>query len=83
MLTNAEIQAGRVGVVDFSSVSSLAKDFSSLIRIANNMEGAGALSEEFSHLLIGIFREEPLVIRTIEVLANNENALENILKNEY
>lgn len=83
MLTNAEIQAGRVGVIDFSNVSNLAKDFSSLIRVANNMEGAGALSEEFSHLLIGIFREEPLITRAIEVLSNNEDALEDILKNEY
>lgn len=52
-LSEAEVGAGRTGVTDFSRARRMAEDTESLIRIANNMEGAEALSEEFSHLIIG------------------------------
>lgn len=54
-----------------------------MIRIANNREGAEALSEEFSHLIIGALRDKPLVSRAINILANDEVALKGILGNEY
>jgi hypothetical protein len=40
------------------------------------MEGAQAISEEFSHLLIGIFRNEPLITRAISTLSNNEASIQ-------
>jgi hypothetical protein len=36
------------------------------------MEGATALTEEFSHLIIGIFRDKPLVIRAISALSKSK-----------
>lgn len=61
MLTQEETDAGRVGVTDFSKARRMATDTLSMIRIANNKEGAEALSEEFSHLIIGALRDKPLI----------------------
>ena len=83
LLNAAEVNAGRVGVVDFSQVSGIAKQFSNLIRIANNMEGATALTEEFSHLIVGMFREQPLVVRAINSLQRSEETLQDILQDDY
>lgn len=82
-LSRREIRAGRVGVTDFSKARETALGFSTMIRVANNMEGAQAISEEFSHLLVGLFRNESLVDRAIQVLANDEDALRRILGDEF
>lgn len=82
-LTEAETSAGRVGVTDFSKARTIANDFSSMIRVANNMEGAQAISEEFSHLIIGTLKDEPLVKRTIAYLVNNPSVLTDILGDTY
>lgn len=82
-LTQAEISAGRVGVTDFTKAKDMANGFSSLIRVANNIEGAEAISEEFSHLIVGVFRDSPLVERSINSLQNNEEALKQILGEHY
>ena len=71
------------GRVDFSKASSIADGFKGLISIANGMEGELALSEEFAHLLIGIFREEPLVQRSLRTLTNNDALVREILGDEY
>ena len=71
------------GRVDFSKASSIADGFKGLISIANGMEGELALSEEFSHLLIGMFREEPLIQRSLRTLTNNDNLVREILGDEY
>lgn len=83
MLNQEEVDAGRVGVTDFSKARKIATDTISMIRIANNKEGAEALSEEFSHLIIGALRENPLIKRTINLLATDEEALRDILGSEY
>lgn len=83
MLTQEETDAGRVGVTDFSKARRIATDTISMIRIANNREGAEALSEEFSHLIIGALRDKPLVTRSINILSSDEAALKEILGNEY
>ena len=83
MLTQEETDAGRVGVTDFSKARRVATDTISMIRIANNMEGAEALSEEFSHLVIGALRNRPIVTRTIDMLSSDEEALREILGNQY
>ena len=82
-LSNLEVKSGRVGVTDFSVIRSAGVGFASFIRVANNMEGAQALTEEFSHAIIGIFRNEPLVDRTIASLSMNEEVLKSILGSEY
>lgn len=71
------------GYVDFSKASSIADGFAGLINIANGMEGELALSEEFSHLLIDMFRNEPLVQRSLRMLSSNEDLLHEILGDEY
>ena len=71
------------GVVDFSKATSIADGFSGLIKIANGMEGELALSEEFAHLLIGMFRDTPLIQRSLNLLANNDNLVQEILGDEY
>ncbi len=72
MLTQEETDAGRVGVTDFSKARRIATDTISMIRIADNREGAEALSEEFSHLIIGALRDKPIVSRTINMLSTDE-----------
>lgn len=82
-LSNIETLNGRVGVTDFSKASGIAKDFSSIIKVANNIEGVHAISEEFAHLLIGIFNKEPLIQRALKNLSSNDEALKEILGNDY
>lgn len=71
------------GRVDFSKASSIADGFKGLISIANGMEGELALSEEFSHLLIGMFRDEPLIQRSLSTLINNDALVREVLGDEY
>lgn len=82
-LTDAETRAGRVGITDFSNARGVAEGFVNLIKVANNMEGAEALTEEFSHLIVGIFRDNPLVDRCVNTLMANQQALEQILGDDY
>lgn len=82
-LSEAEVGAGRTGVTDFSKARRMAKDTESLIRIANNKEGAESFSEEFSHLIIGALDNNPLVKRSITILSSDEEALRYILKDDY
>jgi len=81
-LTDAELKAGRVGVMDFSKVKNLAEDCISVIRVANNQEGYKAIGEEFSHLVIGSYRDKPVIQRALAAL-NDENILMEILGDEY
>ena len=71
------------GYIDFSKASSIAEGFKGLINIANGIEGDIALSEEFSHLLIGIFRDQPLIQRSLRLLANSDELLQEALGDEY
>lgn len=82
-LSQEEERAGRVGVTDFSVARGIANGFVSMIKVANNMEGAENLTEEFSHLLVGIFRNEPLVERSIGVLAANSDVVKEILGDDF
>lgn len=82
LLTEVERNAGRVGVTDFSVAKDIASDSISMIRVANNMEGAKALSEEFAHLIIGALRNSPLVQRNLNRISNEE-VLKEILQEDY
>lgn len=75
-MSTIEVAAGKVGETNFNHAKSVADEFTGLIRVANNMEGQIALSEEFSHLLIGIYRDSPLVQRAINYLKNEDVARE-------
>ena len=82
-LTEAETAAGRIGHIDFTKAKDIANGFISMIRIANNMEGVGALSEEFAHLIMAISKKDPLVERLLNSLADNPEALKQILGDQY
>lgn len=82
-LNKVEVAAGRVGSTDFSVVDRLAQDFSSVIKVANNREGAQAVSEEFAHLIIGSMKDNPLIKRSLNYLENSLDAVKAILGNDY
>ena len=82
-LTEAETKAGRIGHIDFSKAKDIASGFKSMIRVANNIEGAEAISEEFSHLLVALFKDETLVNRAYNAIRNNPEVLKTILKEQY
>lgn len=71
------------GFVDFSKAKNIADGFAGLINIANGMEGELALSEEFSHLLIDMFRDTPFVQRSLRQLSNNDALVREILGDDY
>ena len=81
-ITAAERAAGRVGVTDFTKANNIANDAIHVIRVANDREGSQAIGEEFSHLVIGAFYNEPLIQRALKSLMN-EKILQAILGNEY
>lgn len=60
-MSTIEVAAGKVGETNFNHAKSIADEFTGIIRIANNLEGGTALSEEFSHLLVGVYRDSPLI----------------------
>lgn len=81
-LSDIERAVGRVGVTNFNHLANVVGNFSDLIKIANNMEGYKALSEEFAHTLVGINRSRTLVTRSINMLKDEAVARE-VLGNEY
>ena len=82
-LSQVEQMYGRVGVTDFSMAKDMANGFSSMIRVANNMEGAQAISEEFSHLIIGTLKNEPLISRSINTLQDHPAAVKALLGDDF
>lgn len=75
-MSTIEVAAGKVGETNFNHAKSIADEFTGLIRIANNLEGGVALSEEFSHLLVGVYKDSPLIQRAINYLRNKDAARE-------
>jgi hypothetical protein len=71
------------GYVDFSKADSIADGFEGLIKVANGMQGELALSEEFAHLLVGMFYNQPLIQRNLRLLADNPRLIEEVLGDEY
>ena len=83
LLTKVETEAGRVGVTDFTVADKISQDFVSMIRVANNREGAKAVSEEFAHLIIGALNDNPLIQRSLQYIKNNPQLAKAILKEDY
>lgn len=81
-LSTVETAAGRVGITNFNHAKDIANGFTGLIQIANNMEGTTAMSEEFAHLLVGMYQDSPLIKRAIAFFSNEANA-RAILGDEY
>lgn len=81
-LNAIEVAAGRVGETNFAHLQQTANELLNVVRVANNMEGHFAISEEVSHLLIGLFRTNPLIMRGLATLTKEENA-RKVLGNEY
>jgi hypothetical protein len=53
----------------------MAKGSVSMIRVANNREGFEALSEEYTHLIVELLRDNPLLKRSLEYLSKNPELL--------
>lgn len=81
-LSEVEVAAGRVGLTNFNHANDIANQFTGLLQVANNMEGHTAISEEFAHLIVGVFRNSPLVMRTLNYL-EDENKAREVLGDEY
>lgn len=78
-----EYEGGRLGVTDFNKAAGMAQDFSSIVRVANNIAGAKAISEEFSHLIVGVFHNDNMIQRSLKYLSQNEEILKTILGNDF
>ena len=83
ILSQVESVAGKAGVTDFTVADRIAKDFVSMIRVANNKEGAEALSEEFSHLIIGALKDNLFIQRSLNYVRNTPGVAQAILGDEY
>lgn len=81
-LSKEQSALGKVGLTDFNHAYDIANGFTGLIQIANNLEGHTALSEEFAHFVIGVYRNSPIVQRAINLLKNEKYARQ-ILGNSY
>lgn len=77
-----ESAVGRVGVTEFQRSLDNANQFEVLIRIANGLEGYNAVSEEFSHTIIGLLNHLPIVQRAIRTMAN-ERLAQDVLEEQY
>lgn len=71
------------GVTDFSKAKRIAGQFRDLIRVANNRQGALAMTEEFAHLIVRIARDEPQVQRALDALKSDPTTLREILGDEF
>ena len=81
-LNSVETAIGRVGLTNFNHAKNIANNFAGLIGIANNMEGFKAESEEFSHLLVRLYSNDPLIARSLQFLTNYNNAIKLFNNNE-
>ena len=75
-LSKREVAAGRVGLTNFNHAKDIATQFAGLMAVANNFEGYKAISEEFSHFIVGVYRNTPLIQRSINLLKNETTARE-------
>ena len=71
------------GITDFSKAKAIAGQFSDLIKVAKGMAGQMAMSEEFSHLIIEVFKDRPIVNRLLNYLENNPSEMQKILGDDY
>lgn len=82
-LNELEVAAGRVGETNFIHAKDIADNFAGLLRVANNMEGTVAVSEEFAHLLVRINKNTSLIKRGLEFLKSHLSQTIDILGDQY
>lgn len=70
------------GMIDFSKAIDNSNGLDSMITIANNSKGTLSISEEFSHLLIRLFKDSPLVERSLKLLQNEKTLLKYVSQQE-
>lgn len=70
------------GVVDYENADTLANGLIRLIRLADSAEGEEALPEEFSHFMIDVMRNNPIIERLFNTLRKND-LYKEILGEEY
>ena len=71
------------GLVDFSSIEKATDGFYHIIRIAKGIKGEEALPEELGHVIVRAMEDTPLMQRTLNLLKNNEELIQEILGDNY
>jgi hypothetical protein len=71
------------GVIQWDKAKNIGFDISDLIKVANNEGGYRALSEEFSHLLVRLYYNTPLIQRALNLIKSDEDTIKNILGDKY
>lgn len=78
-----EAEKGYTGITDFANARITAEGFINIIRVANNMGGQLALSEEMSHLIVRMFKDKQNLQRLISAFAANQAAIQAVLGDDY
>lgn len=71
------------GIIQWDKTKNIGFDITDLIKVANNEGGYRALSEEFSHLLVSLLKENTFVQRSLNLLKSKEDLIKSILGSEY
>jgi hypothetical protein len=82
-LLEGEQLSGKLGVTEFRKSKNKLKDYEVVVRVANSLQGAKAVSEEFAHTIIGIYQNDPLVERSMNYLLKHPEVVEAILGDKY
>jgi hypothetical protein len=82
-LLEGEQLAGKIGITEFVQSKEKLRDYEVLVRVANNMKGSRAISEEFAHTIIGIYKDDTIVSRSLSYLQNHPEIVEAILGDKY
>lgn len=84
VLTDAEARMSIGGVADFDTATVTAEGLLELIRIAEGYEGDQALPEEFAHVALEMLgHDHPLVQRLLNILMNNDEAMQEAYNGMY
>ena len=82
ILDEADELLGIDGVADFDSPTKLANGLIQIIKIAKGEKGQKALPEEFAHVAIRLFKDNPLVQRMLNIV-DNPKIIKEILGSNY
>lgn len=83
LIEQGEYDSSVNGVTDFSSAKDIGNQIITMIKIANNVAGVNAISEEFSHIIIEAQINNPIIQRAISYLYNNIDAQKEYLGDNY
>lgn len=84
VITSTEERIGLAGITDFETANVTAEGLVEMIRLAHGYEGEEALPEEFAHMALEMLGyDNPLVLRLMNQLAENRNAMEEAYDGMY